>query len=114
MLKLVAGIAKLAAAAPWHCAQLLLVLCALAWMLASVGMVAKSPGVVWQALHCAAAAYGIWFAGLSWPVKKAVARRLFNMDVTSPCCCASGKALTLRTTGCIPSPSSADFKATWF
>ena len=31
---------KDAAAAPWHCAQLLLVLGALAWMLVSVGMVA--------------------------------------------------------------------------
>jgi hypothetical protein len=40
MLKPTAGMAKLAAAAPWHCAQLLLVLCALAWMLASVGIVA--------------------------------------------------------------------------
>ncbi len=45
------GIAKLAAAAPWHCAQLPVVLGALAWMLASVGMVAKSPCVVWQAVH---------------------------------------------------------------
>ncbi len=55
MLKLAAGIAKLAAAAPWHCAQLVVVLGALAWMLASVGMTAKS-GVVWQAVHCAVAA----------------------------------------------------------
>ena len=30
MLKLLAGIAKLGAAAPWHCAQLLVVLCAFA------------------------------------------------------------------------------------
>ena len=40
MLKLAAGMAKLAAAAPWHCAQLLVVLSALAWMLASVGITA--------------------------------------------------------------------------
>jgi len=59
MLKLVAGMAKLGAAAPWHCAQFEVVLCALAWMLASVGRVVKSPGVVWQAEHCAAAAYGM-------------------------------------------------------
>ena len=32
MLKLADGIAKLAAAAPWHCAQSLVVLGALAWM----------------------------------------------------------------------------------
>ena len=38
MLKLAVGIAKLAAALPWHCAQLALVLGALAWMLASVGI----------------------------------------------------------------------------
>ena len=38
--KLAAGIAKLAAAAPWHCAQLLLVLGALAWMALSVGITA--------------------------------------------------------------------------
>ena len=47
MLKLAAGMAMPAAAlAEWHCAQLLLVLGALAWMLASVGIVAQSPGVV--------------------------------------------------------------------
>ena len=38
MLKLAEGIAKLGAAAPWHCAQLVVVLGALAWMLASVGI----------------------------------------------------------------------------
>ena len=55
MLKLAAGIAKLGAAAPWHCAQFVLVLAALAWMLASVGMTEKSVEV-WQAVHCALAA----------------------------------------------------------
>ena len=38
MLKFLAGIAKLAAAAPWHCAQLPVGLGALAWMAASVGI----------------------------------------------------------------------------
>src|SRR6516225_5444988 len=38
MLKLAAGIANDAAAVPWHCAQLPVVLGALAWMLASVGI----------------------------------------------------------------------------
>ena len=38
MLKLAAGIAKLGAAAPWHCAQLLVVLGALAWMLVMLGI----------------------------------------------------------------------------
>ena len=55
MLKPTAGIAKLGAAAPWHCAQLVVVLWALAWMLASVGITAKSL-LVWHALHCADAA----------------------------------------------------------
>jgi hypothetical protein len=41
-----AGMAKLAAAAPWHWAQLALVLGELAWMLANVGSVVQSPGVV--------------------------------------------------------------------
>jgi hypothetical protein len=40
MLKFADGIAKLGAAAPWHCAQLLVVLGALAWMFASVGSTA--------------------------------------------------------------------------
>jgi hypothetical protein len=71
MAKLAAGIAKLAAALPWHCAQLVVVLCALAWMFASVGITEKS-ALVWHAVHCAAAAYGMWFAGLSWPLKKFV------------------------------------------
>jgi hypothetical protein len=38
MLKLAAGMAKLGAALPWHCAQLPVVLGALAWMLARVGI----------------------------------------------------------------------------
>ncbi len=58
MLKLADGIAKLAAAAPWHCAQLLVVLGAFAWMFASVGMTEKSVDV-WQLLHCALAANGM-------------------------------------------------------
>jgi hypothetical protein len=52
------GIANDAAAEPWHCAQLLLVLGALAWMLASVGITEKSP-VVWHAEHDAPAAMGM-------------------------------------------------------
>jgi len=68
---LAAGIAKLAAAAPWHCAQLLVVLGALAWMLASVGITEKSLDV-WHAVHCAVADVGMWFAGLSCAVKKLV------------------------------------------
>jgi hypothetical protein len=54
-LKFAAGIAKPAAAAPWHCAQLLVVLGALAWMFASVGITEKSL-LVWHAVHCALAA----------------------------------------------------------
>src|SRR6266850_5583057 len=38
MLNPIDGIAKLAAALPWHCAQLAVVLGALAWMFASVGI----------------------------------------------------------------------------
>jgi hypothetical protein len=38
--KFAAGMAKLGAAAPWHCAQLLLVLGALAWMFARLGITA--------------------------------------------------------------------------
>ncbi len=38
MLKLAAGIANDAALAPWHCAQLLVVLGAFAWIAASVGI----------------------------------------------------------------------------
>ena len=58
MLKFAAGIAKLGAAEPWHCAQLELVLGALAWMLASVGNTEKS-ALVWQAEHCAVADVGM-------------------------------------------------------
>ena len=69
--KLAAGIAKLAAVAPWHCAQLVVVLGALAWILASVGMTEKSL-LVWQALHCAVVDVGMWLAGLSCALKKLV------------------------------------------
>ena len=68
-LKPTAGIAKLAAAAPWHWAQLLVVLGALAWMFASVGMTEKSLPV-WQALQAAAAAYGMWLAGFDCAASK--------------------------------------------
>ena len=40
MEKLAEGMAKLAAALPWHCAQLVVVLGAQAWMLVSVGSAA--------------------------------------------------------------------------
>jgi len=70
-LKLADGIANDAAALPWHCAQLALVLGALAWMLASVGITEKSADV-WQAAHSAVLEVGMWLAGLSWPVKKFV------------------------------------------
>ena len=70
-LKPTEGIAKLAAAEPWHCAQLLAVLGAFAWMFASVGSTAKSP-VVWQATHCADAAVGMWLDGVACAVKKFV------------------------------------------
>src|SRR6266446_10491511 len=71
MLKPADGIAKLAAALPWHCAQLAVVLGALAWMFASVGITAKSVEV-WQALHVAATEVGMWLAGLSVPMKELV------------------------------------------
>jgi hypothetical protein len=38
--KFAAGMARLGAAAPWHCAQLFVVLGALAWMAAMVGITA--------------------------------------------------------------------------
>jgi hypothetical protein len=56
--KLIDGIANDAAAAPWHCSQLLLVLGALAWMLASVGITEKSLEV-WHAEQGAPAAVGM-------------------------------------------------------
>jgi hypothetical protein len=62
------GIAKLAAAAPWHCAQFDVLLGGFAWMFARVGMTEKSLDV-WQAWHATLAAVGMWFAGLSTAVK---------------------------------------------
>jgi hypothetical protein len=69
--KFAEGIAKLGAAVPWHCAQLVVVLGAFAWMFASVGITAKSADV-WQAAQVAAAAVGMWLAGLSCAEKKVV------------------------------------------
>ena len=70
--KLAAGIAKPATTlAPWHCTQLALVLGALAWMLASVGIAEKSL-VVWHAVHWAPVAVGMWFAGFSLAANAAV------------------------------------------
>ena len=57
--KLAAGIAKVGAVVgPWHCAQFVLVLGALAWMSTSAGMTEKS-GLLWQLEHCALAAVGM-------------------------------------------------------
>ena len=71
-LKPTAGIAKPAAvSAPWHWAQLPVVLGALAWMSARLGMTAKSL-LLWQALQAALVAVGMWLAGLSTAVKASV------------------------------------------
>ena len=50
----------------WHCAQLTLVLGALAWILAIVGRAEKSP---WQAEQTALAAIGMWIDGKDGEVK---------------------------------------------
>jgi hypothetical protein len=61
--KFAAGIAKPGATeGPWHCAQLALVLGALAWMFVSVGSTEKSVEV-WQFWQAAPAAVGMWLAG---------------------------------------------------
>jgi hypothetical protein len=69
IVKLAAGIAKLAAAlALWHCAQLLLVDCALAWIADIAGITEKS-GLVWQFAQLAEAENGMWFVGMEGAVK---------------------------------------------
>ena len=69
MVKLAAGMAKPATTlAAWHCAQLAVVLGALAWMLARLGNTARSVEV-WQAVHCAVAEVGMWLAGKEIPEK---------------------------------------------
>ena len=50
-MKPLAGIANEAAAAPWHCAQLFVVLGALAWIALSVGLTVKPP--TWQDVQVA-------------------------------------------------------------
>ena len=57
---------RAAFAALWHCAQLRLMLGALAWILDTVGKAEKSP---WQAEHTAPAATGICTAGREGEVK---------------------------------------------
>jgi hypothetical protein len=64
IVKLAAGMAKLAAAEPWHCAQLVLVEGALAWISARVGIAEKSVVLVWHDTQVDAAAVGIWLDGL--------------------------------------------------
>ena len=90
IVKFAAGIAKLAAAAPWHCAQLVLVLWALAWMFVIVGITAKS-AAVWQAVHCAVAAYGMWLAGRSVALKKFVS--LWHCEQSPVAGCAASATL---------------------
>src|SRR6266850_5479825 len=90
MLKPADGIAKLGAAEPWHCAQLVVVLGALAWMFANVGITAKSVAV-WQAVHVAAAAVGMWLAGLSVALKKRVL--LWQIEQSPVAGCAASATL---------------------
>ena len=47
----------------WHCTQLMLVDCALAWMSAIAGITEKS-ALVWQFAQVALAEVGMWLAGL--------------------------------------------------
>jgi hypothetical protein len=91
--KLAAGIAKPATTlAPWHCTQLALVLGALAWMLASVGIAEKSL-VVWHAVHWAPVAVGMWFAGLSVALKKLVP--LWHCEQSPVLGCATSATLNV-------------------
>ena len=51
----------------WHCAQLVVVLCAYLWMFVTVGDAEKSV-VVWQDVQAVPDTYGMWFAGFTCPV----------------------------------------------
>ena len=63
----------------WHCAQLALLLGALAWILVIVGKAEKSP---WQDEHCALAANGMCTAGAEGPLK--LLKLLWQLE-HSPC-----------------------------
>ena len=69
MLKPIDGIAKFAAAdVLWHCAQLVLVDGALAWIATMVGITEKSV-LVWHAVHDAVADTGMWLLGMPLALK---------------------------------------------
>ena len=61
-------------------------------MLASVGITEKSLDV-WQAAHCAPAAVGMWFAGLSVAVKKFVP--LWHCEQSPVLGCAASATLNV-------------------
>jgi hypothetical protein len=61
-------------------------------MLASVGITEKSLDV-WHAAHCAVAAYGMWFAGLSCALKKFVP--LWQVEQSPVLGCAASATLNV-------------------
>jgi hypothetical protein len=76
--------AKLAAAEPWHCAQLLLVEGVLAWIRPIDGITEKS-GFVWQDVQLALVDVGIWFAGVAAAEKLVVLAWQFEHSPPTGC-----------------------------
>jgi hypothetical protein len=88
IVKLMAGMAKLAAAVPWHCAQLVVVDGALAWISATVGITEKSV-LVWHEVQVALAAYGMWLLGVAVALKFRVLAWQFEQSPGAAGCAAS-------------------------
>ena len=78
-----AGIANDAAALPWHCVQLLVVLGAYRWMFASVGKAAKLV-VVWQFWQVDVAATGMWLAGFELSAKSPTLKPWWQVEQSAP------------------------------
>ena len=74
----------------WHCAQLALVDCALAWMSAMLGITAKSE-LLWQAPQVALAAVGIWLAGFDGAVKSLKLPWQFEQSPVAGCLASATK-----------------------
>ena len=74
----------------WHCAQLALVDCALAWMSAMAGITEKS-ALVWQFAQVALADVGMWLAGFEGAVKSLKLAWQFEQSPVAGCLASATK-----------------------
>jgi hypothetical protein len=81
----------------WHCAQLVLLDGALAWIAAIAGITAKLV-LVWHAVQVADAEVGIWLSGFETARKST--KLAWQLEQSSPTGCAASATLNWPASAC--------------